>query len=189
MERSCRVRVRVAAICLTLAGLLAGCAHRPLPVAQVAPDPFGYLKRSAVCTTSPVRTGPSGLAAEIKTRSDDGQCGVAVSQPEGGPYVSFLLTSLPMHGNSFIYNYDNQTHVTYTASTAYAGPDSFTVSLVTGVGRPRTTLRVGVSVDATGVVPPPVVVARPEPTKPVAKTRTKAKARTHVRARRSAHQR
>ena len=183
MERSCRVRIRVAAICLTVAGLLAGCAHRPLPVAQVAPDPFGYLKRSAVCATSPIRTAPSGLAAEMKTRSDDGQCGVVVSQPEGGPYVSFLLTGLPMHGNSFIYNYNNQTHVTYTASTAYSGPDSFTVSLVSGAGRPRTTLKVDVSVDATGVVPPPAVVATPEPTKPAAKTRTRAKTRTHARTR------
>lgn len=176
MERSCRVRVRVAAICLTMASLLAGCAQRPLPAAQVAPDPFGYLKRSAVCKTSRVSKAPAGESVGMTTRSDDGLCGVVVSQPEGGAYASFLLTSLPMHGNSFIYNYNRQTHVTYTATTAYAGPDAFTVSLVTGAGRPRTTLRVGVSVDATGVALPSASV-KPGPVKPEPKTTTRGRSR------------
>ena len=155
-----------------MGGLLAGCAQKPLPVAQVAPDPFGYLKRSAVCTTSPVRQEPGGRSVEMRARSDDGLCGIAVSAPDGGPYASFLLTSLPMHGNSFIYNYNRQTHVTYTATTAYAGPDAFTVSLVTGPGQPRSALRVGVSVDATGVAPPPPPPAAAKPqTKPPAKSR------------------
>jgi hypothetical protein len=164
LERSCRVRVRVAATCLTLTGLLAGCAVKPPPAPPVAPNPFGYLKRSAVCTTGPIGKTPEGQSVTIKTRSDDGLCGITVSQPGDGAYASFLLTTLPMHGDSFIYNYNKQTYVTYTATTAYAGPDSFTVSLVPGGGKPRSALRVDVSVDATGVaLPPPPVVAKPEP--------------------------
>lgn len=171
--------MRVAVICLTLTGLLAaGCAQRPLPQAQVAPNPFGYLKRSAVCTSTQVGKIPQGAAVEIRTRSDDGLCGVTVSQPEGDAYASFLLTTLPMHGNSFVYNYNKQTYVTYTANTAYAGPDRFTVSLVPGNGKPRTALDVAVSVDATGVVlPPPPVVTKAVPRKPA----------THRKARRVRH--
>jgi hypothetical protein len=155
------VRLRVA-VCLTLTGLLAGCAQpRPAP-APVAPNPFGYMKRSAVCTTSPIRA--QDRAVEMKTRSDDGLCGIAISQPEGDAYASFVLATLPVHGDSFIYNYNRQTYVTYTAKTAYAGPDAFTVSLIPGGGRPRTSLAVSVSVDNAGVVlPPPPVAAKAAP--------------------------
>ena len=169
------MRVRVAIVCMTLTGLLAGCVHPPLPQpAPVAPNPFGYLKRSAVCTVGPIRVVPSqGRAVDIKTRSDDGLCGIAIAQPEGEAYASFLLATLPVHGNSFIYNYNKQTYVTYTANTAYAGPDAFTVSLVPGGGKPRTSIAVTVSVDATGVVlPPPPAVP-----KPVTKNPTRRKIR------------
>lgn len=162
--------VRVAFVCLTLTGLLAGCAQRPQPaLAPVAPNPFGYLKHSAVCTTGPVRMqGAQDRAVEMKTRSDDGLCGIAISQPEGDAYASFVLATLPVHGNSFIYNYNKQTYVTYTANTAYAGPDAFTVSLIPGGGKPRTSLAMSISVDNTGVVlPPPPVAAKAAP-----KTRT-----------------
>jgi hypothetical protein len=181
LERSCRVRVRVAATCLTLTGLLAGCAVKP-PPPPAPPNPFGYLKRSAVCTTGPISRTPEGQSVTMSTRSDDGLCGIAVSQPEGGAYASFLLTTLPAHGNSFIYNYNKQTYVTYTASTAYAGPDSFAVSLVPGGGKPRSSLKVDVSVDATGVAlpppPPPAAAAKPVP-KTHGRSRSKAKVVRH----------
>ena len=147
-----------------MTGLVGGCVHQPPPQAPLPPNPFGYLKRSAVCVPGPVSHVGDGRSVELKTRSDDGLCSIAISQPEGDAYASFLLTTLPVHGNSFIYNYNKQTYVTYTATTAYAGPDSFTVSLVPGGGKPRSALKVDVSVDATGVaLPPPPVVAKPEP--------------------------
>ncbi len=178
LERSCRVRLRVAAICLSLAGL-AGCVHAPPPPAPVAPDPFAYLKRSALCSAGKLAATPEGRAVSIRTRSDGGLCTVTVSQPEGGAYASFVLSSLPMHGSSLIYNYDKRTHVTYTADIAYAGPDGFAVSLIPGNGRPRSLLRVEVSADASGVpVPPPPTAAPPaQSTKPV----------THRRHHRAAH--
>ena len=149
-----------AAVSLLLTGLvIAGCAQKPppAPVAAIAPDPFGYLKRSAVCAVSPVAAGPAGRNVTMAVRSDDGLCVVAVSQPDGTAYASFLLQDLPEHGKAFIHNYNNQTLIDYTATTAYAGPDGFSVSLVPSDGGPRTLLHVAASVDATGVPRPAVV--------------------------------
>ena len=159
------MRLRVAAIFLTVTGL-AGCAQRPpSPAQQVAPDPFGYLRRSALCSPGKLAATPQGRQVTLRTRSDGGLCTIMVSQPEGGAYASFVVSTLPMHGSSFIYNYDKRTHVTYTADTAYAGPDAFAVSLIPGGGKPRSLLRVDVSADATGVpVPPPVAAPVPQAT-------------------------
>ncbi len=158
------MRLRSTAISLTIAGLLAGCAQKPLPQPEpIAPNPFGYLKRSAVCSASPMARTPEGLGVAIKTRSDEGLCSVSLSQPEGGAYASFLLSTLPAHGKSFIYNYNKQTVITYSAATAYAGADSFVVGLVPGADRPRTSLRVDVTVDNTGVTLPQPAVAAPAP--------------------------
>ena len=126
-------------------------------MAAIAPDPYGYFKRSAVCTVSPMVAGPAGRSVTMAVRSDDGLCAVAVSQPDGTAYASFLLQDLPGHGKAFIHNYNNQTLIDYTATTAYAGPDSFSVSLVPSDGGPRTLLHVAASVDATGVTRPAVV--------------------------------
>ena len=163
--------------------LIAGCAHRPAPVpeAAVAPNPFGYLKRSAVCTVAPVVAGAVGRSTSIAVRSDDGLCTVAVSQPDGTAYASFLLQTLPAHGKAFIYNYNNQTLVNYTATTAYAGPDSFSVSLIPPGGGPRQSLQVNAMVDATGVIRPaaaPVPYAAP-PAASSHKTTTKARPKHH----------
>jgi hypothetical protein len=135
---------------------MAGCAQKPLPApaAAVAADPFAYQQRSAVCTVSPIKAGPAGQTVSIATRSDDGLCAVAVAQPDGTAYASFLLQTLPAHGKAFIHNYNNQTLIDYTATTAYAGPDSFTVTLVPTAGGARTTIRIDAMVDATGVARP-----------------------------------
>ena len=156
-----RVSAALAPILVTACSLMAGCAHKPPPepVAAAAPDPYGYLPRSAVCTVSPV----SGGRVTMSTRSDDGLCAVAVATPDGTAYASFLLQTAPAHGKAFIHNYNNQTLIDYTATTAYAGPDSFTVSLIP-VSGPRVPLLVVASVDATGVArpaPPPPDAAPP----------------------------
>nr|WP_321985588.1 hypothetical protein [uncultured Lichenicoccus sp.] len=165
------MRVRVAVLSLTTAGLLAGCVQKPLAPAAVAPNPFGYLKRSALCSIGPISKTATGRAVAIKARSDDGSCDVAIDQPGGGGYASFVLTTLPTHGKSFIYNYNSKTYVTYTADTAYAGPDSFTVGLVAGGGQPRSALQVDVTADATGVALPPPPVAAPTEEHPKSKRR------------------
>ena len=154
------MRVRAAASLLTTGLLIAGCAHPALqaPAAAVAPDPYGYQKVSAVCTVSPVVAGAAGRSATMSVRSDDGLCALPVAQSDGTAYASFLLQALPAHGKAFIHNYNNQTLVDYTATTAYAGPDSFTVSLIPNGSGTRVPLQVNVSVDATGVARPAVVV-------------------------------
>ena len=161
------MRMRRAARCLSSsvllgAGLLGGCAHRVEPTAP--PNPFGYMKPSAVCVVGPVSKTASGLLTTMKARSDDGLCSVRLTAPDGGAYASFLLSTLPAHGTSFIYNYNGRTVVTYTATTAYAGNDAFRVSLVPQGGAPRVPLTVNVAVDATGVTPPPLPPAPGKPT-------------------------
>ena len=161
--------------------LIAGCAHRPAPEpeAAVAPNPFGYLKRSAVCTVAPIVSGPAGRSTSIAVRSDDGLCTIAVSQPDGTAYASFLLQTLPVNGKAFIYNYNNQTLVNYTATTAYSGPDSFTVSLIPTGGGPRQSLQVHAMIDATGVVrPAPALVPYVAP--PVTGTHKATRSKTKV---------
>ena len=146
-------------------------------MAAIAPDPYGYFKRSAVCTVSPVASGPAGRSVTMAVRSDDGLCAVALSQPDGTAYASFLLQELPEHGKAFIHNYNNQTLIDYTATTAYAGPDGFSVSLVPSGGGPRILVRVAASVDATGVPRPAVVT-------PYAAPSTKGTHRTTTRSHR-----
>ena len=109
--------LRVALCCLIPAVALAGCVQRPPAAPAVPPNPFGYLKPSAVCKPGPVAKTAAGLEVAMKVRSDDGYCGVDLHAPAGGAYTSFVLTALPAHGKSFIYNYNNHTAVTYTAAT------------------------------------------------------------------------
>ena len=164
---------------LTIGLLIAGCAQKPQPgpAAYVAPDPFGYQTRSAVCTVSPVVGG----RVTMSTRSDDGLCAVAVATPDGTAYTSFLLQTLPGHGKAFIHNYNNQTLIDYTATTAYSGPDSFTVSLIPA-GGPRVSLTIVASVDATGVArpapPPPEAAPPPSTAKHKAKKKKKTSSKT-----------
>ncbi|MCQ8242393.1 hypothetical protein [Rhizosaccharibacter radicis] len=189
------------ALCvLAGAGGLSACAPRPVPVAAapVAPDPFGYIRKSAVCTPGPVvATANGGHVATMAVRSDDGECQLPVTLASFDPpvvgkkkrdeapapdvaFASFLMQTAPLHGKAFIYNYNNRTLITYTPTTAYAGPDSFTVSLIPAVGKPRTLLQVNATVDATGVTPPPAPVApKAAPT-----TSSTSKARSTSRSRR-----
>ena len=180
------MHVRAAASLLLTSLVIAGCAHKPppAPMAAIAPDPYGYFKRSAVCTVSPVVAGPAGRSATMAVRSDDGFCAMAVSQPDGTAYASFLLQDLPAHGKAFIHNYNNQTLIEYTATTAYAGPDGFSVSLVPSNGGPRTLVHVTASVDATGV-PRPVVVT--PYVAPVTKSTHRTTTRSHRKTTKKTH--
>jgi len=162
---------------------VAGCVQKPIVQRTVAPNPFGYVKQSAVCKTAPVQTAADGtLSVAMSVRSDDGQCALAVQAPGGGNYVSFGVDPAPDHGKAFLYNYDDHTYVTYTPATAYAGSDSFTAILIPSDGKPRVRLKVAATVDATGVVvhtaPTPAVSA------PAATTGKKTATRRHATVRR-----
>nr|WP_231854240.1 hypothetical protein [Gluconacetobacter diazotrophicus] len=161
------------AILVAASALLAGCQTKPVLQVAKTPNPFGYMKRSAVCQVGPVKSSPSGqMEATMAVRSDDGNCGVVIQQTGGGSYASFGVSPAPEHGKVFLYNYDDHTYVMYTPNTAYAGNDHFTVTLIRGVGQPRQYLTVTASVDATGVVVPTPIVAPPAPATP-ARTSTR----------------
>ncbi|GAN62752.1 hypothetical protein AA0313_0633 [Acetobacter indonesiensis NRIC 0313] len=153
------MRLQGIAVLALTGGMLAGCATTSGPIQTGSPNPFGYMKKSAVCSTTPVKAGANGqLATTMTVRSDDGLCELKISQPSGKSYASFGVTPAPEHGKAFLYNLDNDTHVTYTPTMGYAGTDTFTVILVPGPGEKRTNLTVTAQVDATGVVLPKAVV-------------------------------
>lgn len=149
------MRLRGIAVLALTGGMLAGCATTGGPVVTGSPNPFGYIKKSAVCQTTPLKKGADGsLSTTMTVRSDDGLCELKLSQDSGKAYASFGVSPSPEHGKAFLYNLDNDTHVTYTPTMAYAGQDTFTAILVPAPGEKRTRLTVAVQVDATGVVLP-----------------------------------
>ncbi len=169
------MRLRGSAITLVSALTLAACAQQPVVQRVVPPNPFGYQKVSAVCTTTPVKTAPDGsMSVEMTVRSDDGLCALAVQKPGNTNYRSFGVAPAPQHGKAFMYNFDDHTYITYTPSTAYAGKDSFTAVLIPGGTEKRTRLTVNATVDATGVTiaAPPKATVAPAARKPVAKHTT-----------------
>jgi hypothetical protein len=179
------VRLRGIAGLVMAGGMLAGCATTSGPVQVGSPNPFGYMKKSAVCKTTPVVKGADGqLSTTMTVRSDDGLCELLISQPDGKPYASFGVAPVPEHGKAFMYSLDNDTHVTYTPTLAYAGQDAFTVILVPGPGQQRTKLTVTAQVDATGVYVPKPAITRPTP---AAKGKKKAAAHHSASASKSKH--
>lgn len=176
------MRLRGIAVLALTGGMLAGCATTGGPVITGSPNPFGYMKKAAVCQTTPLKKGADGsLSTTMTVRSDDGLCELKVSQDSGKAYASFGVSPSPEHGKAFLYNLDNDTHVTYTPTMGYAGQDTFTAILVPGPGVKRTRLTVTAQVDATGVVlPKPPVPAAVDTSKT---TSSKAKKTTTTRRR------
>lgn len=183
------MRLRGIAGLVMAGGMLAGCATTSGPVQVGSPNPFGYMKKSAVCKTTPVVKGADGqLSTTMTVRSDDGLCELLISQPDGKPYASFGVAPVPEHGKAFMYSLDNDTHVTYTPTLAYAGQDAFTVILVPGPGQQRTKLTVTAQVDATGVYVPKPAITGPTPAaEPSTKGRKKAAAHHSASASKSKH--
>lgn len=138
-----------------MSAVLAAC-HRPvLPARLIAPDPYGNLKKSALCQLTPVKAEEDGrkLSTQMTVRSDDGFCTLTLKKPEGGSYASFGVVPHPQQGKVLIYNYDGQTYLNYRADTAYAGDDAFTVILIPSIDAPRVALDVKVTVQATPIAP------------------------------------
>ena len=174
------MRLRGIAVLALTGGMLAGCATTKGPVRAGSPNPFGYMKKSAVCNTTPIKTGADGqLSTTMTVRSDDGLCELKLSQASGKTYVSFGVNPAPEHGKAFLYNLDNDTHLTYTPTMGYTGNDTFSVTLIPGEGAARKRLVVTVQVDATGVVlTKPIVPAVTAPTETKKTTTTRRKVST-----------
>lgn len=174
---------------LLLAGMglvLAGCNQEPNLNAIVGPgNPYGNtMKQSAVCQVTPVKTEADGtFSASMTVKSDDGYCAISL-QKDGKAYASFGVSPKPDHGKVFIYNFSDQTNITYTPTTAYAGPDHFVVTLIQGSGKPRTKIAVNVTSDGTGVATPAVApaVTAPASTKSTGKKSHKRTVHHRVKA-------
>ncbi|MFS3135530.1 hypothetical protein ACLRDC_09110 [Gluconacetobacter sacchari] len=174
---------RSSAILVAVSAVLAGCQNKPALQVAGPPDPFGYMKRSAVCRVSPVKSaGPALKTASMSVRSDDGNCVVLVQSDGEHAYASFGVAPAPEHGKAFLYNHNDHTVVMYTPNTAYAGPDHFGVTLIRGPGQPRDTLEITATVDATGVIVPTPMVKAPTPAPAPAKGTSKAATRHRARA-------
>lgn len=175
------MRLRLSsAILVAASAVLAGCQNKPVLQVSGPPDPFGYLKRSAVCQVGPVKSsGSAQRTATMSVRSDDGNCGILIQQDGQRAYASFGVSPAPEHGKAFLYNHNDHTYVMYTPNTAYAGPDHFSVTLIRGPGQSRDTLDVTATVDATGVVVPAPMVAAPTPAPAKSKTTSKRRTKSH----------
>ena len=141
-------------ITLAASAALAGCAH-PLPPAEaLPPNPYGYLKPASVCVV-PTPTLPAVGAVQVPMRmnNDGGFCKFDVAQAAGGPFASFIVTKVPLHGSPLLYNYDGMSRITYTPTGGYLGPDSMTVQMVAGPGAPRVTLEIAITVSNAPVAP------------------------------------
>ena len=149
---------------LMAGGVLSACAttvavKKSAPPPRVgSPNPFAYMKKSAVCKVDPIKKDSDGnLSTTMTVRSDGGLCEFKVSQSNGKAYISFGVEPPPDHGKAFLYSLDNDTHVTYTPTLGYAGQDKINVSLLPAAGQKRDHLVVIAHVDATGVpVPYPI---------------------------------
>lgn len=146
-----RVQFALLAVVGSTAAALSGCAPQaPVETAALPPNPYGYLRPAAVCLTSGKPLPAGGVASTtVAVGNDGGYCALRFAH-DGAPYASFLVTSVPSHGNPLIYNYNNQTVVTYTPVSGYAGPDAMTLEFVPGGGAPRTTLNVAITVRPPG---------------------------------------
>ena len=83
----------------------------------------------------------------MKLSNDGGYCLLAVAQADGsGEFASFLVTRVPVHGSPLLYNYNGQSRITYTPTSGYLGPDSMSVELVPGPGRPRVSIDLAITV-------------------------------------------
>ena len=128
---------------------LAACAH-PAPVVEaLPPNPYGYLKPSAVCDTPPVQLPATGsVTATMRLNNDGGFCKLDLAQSSGGPFASFLVTRVPAHGSPLLYNYNGKSRVTYTPTGGYLGPDGMTVEMVPGPGQPRVSIDLSITVSS-----------------------------------------
>ena len=137
-----------------MAAALAGCAPRQAATEAAAPpNPYGYLQPSRVCIAGKGVLPEQGTASTTLSLTNDGYCALHYARPGGGPFASFLVTEVPHHGDPLIYNYNEQTVVTYTAATGYVGPDSMTVEFIPAPGAPRTMMHVAITVSPSAGVP------------------------------------
>ena len=132
---------------LLAAATLAACAHPVAVTETLPPNPYGYLKPASVCLVPILHLPSVGIVtATMRLANDGGFCKFDVSQSSGGPFASFLVTRVPLHGSPLLYNYDGKSRITYTPTGGYVGSDGMVVELVPGPGQPRVSINIAITV-------------------------------------------
>ena len=129
-----------------MAVLASGCAQQSAP--EAAPSRRVYAIDLAggarVCTVSSFSINPGRESvAAMTVGNDGGWCNVTVHQPGPTPYDAGLLTVEPSHGKVYIHEVGDDTRIDYTPDPGYAGPDTFSVTLLPG----RPLIRTNVTVE------------------------------------------
>jgi hypothetical protein len=128
--------------CLALATVQAACTQPPAPVSTTRLYAIDLAGAAKQCSVSKVALAAGKeTAATMTVGNTGGWCAISVS--EGGrPYAAGLLTTPAQHGKVYVHQVGDDTRIDYTPDTGFAGPDSFTVTLLPG----RPMLRVAVTV-------------------------------------------
>lgn len=96
-----------------------------------------------VCTVNSFSINPGRESvASMTVGNDGGWCDIKVRQQGPMPYEAGLLTVQPNHGKVYIHEVGDDTRIDYTPDPGYAGPDTFTVTLLPGRPLIHTTVNV-----------------------------------------------
>ena len=146
-----------------------GCAVQPA-APSVAQDELldGQAK---TCTASTPDLKASPLATIAMT--NDGWCGVYVTDANAKPFALALIGTRPQHGRVYTQKVNSRTRVEYTPFAGYTGADAFTVMLRPAGGGTEQTLQVAVTVTPGAAVAVTEPEATPAKTKPARRTTTR----------------
>ncbi len=147
---------------LLVALVAQGCAPNKPPVQDAGPNVLDE-GRAKACTPSAVEAGAATIAM-----SNDGWCGITLSEADGRPFSYGLVRSRPAHGRVYVQPYGTQTRIEYTPGPGFSGTDSFTVALrsrTPGVADPVVRVAVNVAPGDTPVFTPAAATPTPAPTR------------------------
>ena len=131
------VHHRSAWLVLALAGLLLPSCSDNKPAAPQASTARVFaadLKGAAAICEAQKLGAPAGQAitTAVKLGNDGGWCAVAVTQTDGQPFATGLLTTRPGHGKVLIHRVGDATRIDYTPDHGFTGADAFVVQLLPG---------------------------------------------------------
>lgn len=143
---------------------LQGCAAQPAAPTFAQDELLDGQAKTCTASTPDLKASP---AATI-TMTNDGWCGVYVTDVSNKPFALALIGTRPEHGRVYTQKVNSRTRVEYTPFARYTGADAFTLMLRPAGGGAEQPLQVAVTVTA-GAAP---AVAEEAPT-PAKKTTTR----------------
>lgn len=130
---------------IAAAVLASGCTQQQAP-AQASSRPVyatDLAGGARVCTVNSFSINPGRESVvNMTVGNDGGWCDIKVHQQGPEPYEAGLLAVQPNHGRVYIHEVGDDTRIDYTPDPGYAGPDTFTVTLLPGRSDLRTIVTV-----------------------------------------------